>query len=67
MLLPVKYNHMEKIRKTCEHCGAELKPSQYARRIKDDGTAAKASENLVCRNFPNCPKAEKEVNGKNKQ
>ncbi len=57
---------MVKITKNCKYCGAELKPSQYARRIKDDGTAVKASENLVCRNYPNCAKAEKEVRSKDK-
>ena len=45
----------------CETCGVELKPTQYARKVKLDGTHVKASEVLVCRNYPDCPKAEKEV------
>ncbi len=45
----------------CESCGKTLEPSQYAT-IKQEGEpAAKAAEKLVCRNYPDCPKAEKEV------
>lgn len=47
--------------KICETCGKPLKPSQYAR-IKPEGQpAAKFEETLVCRNYPECPKAEKEI------
>jgi hypothetical protein len=52
---------MEKETIFCDGCGAELKPSQYARRIQDDGTALNANDVLVCRNYPACSKAEKEV------
>jgi RNase P subunit RPR2 len=44
--------------KICETCGKPLKPSQYAR-IKLEGQSAEKSE--VCRNYPECPKAEKEI------
>lgn len=45
----------------CNECGEPLKPSQYARREKADGTAFKNTDVLACRNYPNCTKAEKEV------
>ena len=46
--------------KKCEECGEPLKPSQFAR-VKEEGEpAVKASENLVCRNYPKCKKAEKD-------
>ncbi len=45
----------------CETCGVELKPSQYARLKREGEPATKADEDLVCRNYPDCPKAEKEV------
>ncbi len=45
----------------CEECGEPLKPSQFAR-IKRDGQASEQVDNgLVCRNYPACPKAEKEI------
>jgi len=46
---------------TCKECGELLKTSQYARVKKEGGLAAKAHEDLVCRNYPNCSKAEKET------
>lgn len=46
--------------KKCETCGVDLKISQYARGIAADGTIPKAEDNLVCRNFPACEKAEVE-------
>lgn len=42
----------------CEQCGVPLAPSQYARKEKD---GIPNGEYLVCRNYPACPKAEKEV------
>jgi len=45
----------------CEVCGEPLKPSQYAKLKREGEPAEKASENLVCRNYPACPKAEKEI------
>lgn len=50
--------------KKCEECGESLKPSQFAREKKEGEPAEKWSENLVCRNFPNCPRAEKEIEKK---
>ncbi len=47
--------------KKCEECGELLKPSQYARVIKEGDEAVKDIENLACRNYPNCKKAEKEI------
>jgi len=55
---------MAKITKNCEYCGEELKPSQYVRQA-DEGFP-KATDNPACRNYPNCPKAEKEVDSKDK-
>ena len=52
---------MNTLNNTCKECGVEKKPSQYARRKLDGEPAQKWSENLVCRNYPSCPKAEKEV------
>lgn len=46
----------------CDSCGEPKKPSQYARAVNEDGAAKKATDVLVCRNYPNCEKAEKEVN-----
>lgn len=51
-------NNTEKI---CPECGIPLRPSQYARKKLEGQPAAKADETLVCRNYPDCPKAEKEV------
>ncbi len=45
----------------CETCGEPLKPSQYARLKREGEPAKKATENLVCRNYPACSNAEKEV------
>ena len=39
-----------------------LKPSQYARIKREGEPALKREENFVCRNYPDCPMAEKEVN-----
>ena len=43
----------------CEECGENLKSSQYARKIPEGAPAQKSHEVLVCRNYPNCTKAEK--------
>lgn len=45
----------------CLKCGEDLKPTQFARRTGDDGIIPKATDHLVCRNYPNCPESEKEV------
>ena len=46
----------------CEKCGKPLEESQYAS-TKPEGEPAENSKNkLVCRNYPDCPKAEKENN-----
>jgi len=44
-------------------CGEELKPSQFAREIREGEEPKRREEVLVCRNFPDCPKAEKEITG----
>ncbi len=48
--------------KKCEKCGELLKPSQFASLKREGEPAEKEYENLVCRNYPKCPNAEKEVN-----
>ena len=50
---------MENITK-CEECGEPLKPSQYARAKREGEPAVKLNDNLVCRNYPKCEKAEKD-------
>jgi len=45
----------------CKFCGKPLKASQYLRRKNDGQPPVKESETLVCRNYPNCPKAEKDI------
>jgi len=45
----------------CEACGEPLKPSQYAKLKREGEPAEKASGNLVCRNYPACSRAEKEI------
>lgn len=52
---------MEIIIKKCNKCGEILKSSQYAKLKRDGEPAEKENENLVCRNYPNCDIAEKEV------
>ena len=47
---------------TCEECGTNLKPSQSARAKREGQSCAKSTNHLVCRNYPACPKAEKEAN-----
>ncbi len=47
--------------KKCEECGEPLKPSQYANLKREGEPAIRAEENLVCRNYPACKKAEKEI------
>ncbi len=47
--------------KKCEECGEVLQPSQYARLKREGEPSVKASDNLVCRNYPACKQAEKEV------
>jgi hypothetical protein len=44
----------------CPECGEPLEHSQYARALRSDGSAVNADENLACRNFPHCKKAEVE-------
>ena len=52
---------MNKENKICDECGEFLKPSQYAKLKREGEPAVKADENLVCRNYPACTKAEKEI------
>lgn len=52
---------MKNIDKKCVACGELLVPSQYARRVREDGTTFSEEDHLVCRNFPFCKLAEKEV------
>lgn len=54
-------NIMENKIKKCNECGELLKPSQYLKRQGEGEPAIKESENLVCRNYPICEKAEKKV------
>jgi hypothetical protein len=46
----------------CVKCGELLKPSQYARKKPEGQPAVKSDETLVCRNYPKCSLAEKEIN-----
>jgi len=54
---------MENSIKKCDVCGEELKPSQFAKEIREGEEPKRRGEVLVCRNFPDCPKAEKEITG----
>ena len=47
--------------KRCSECGKPLRPSQYLKLKKEGEAAVKTDENLVCRNYPACKKAEKEI------
>ncbi|MFA6608503.1 MAG: hypothetical protein WCT07_01160 [Candidatus Paceibacterota bacterium] len=47
-------------KKICTNCNKDLKQSQYARAIGSDGVIPKAKDCLVCRNYPDCEKAEKD-------
>lgn len=49
--------------KTCQTCGVELKHSKFARRTNEGQDFVSAQENLACRNYPECPRAEKETEG----
>lgn len=51
--------------KKCGECGQILKPSQHARLKQEGQPANRSKENLVCRNYPNCPMAEKEIENRN--
>ncbi len=50
---------MDNLTKKCEVCNKPLEESQYLS-SKDEGEPVK--KKLVCRNYPNCPRAEKEIN-----
>lgn len=52
---------MEITNEKCKGCGEILKPSQYANLKREGEPAEKENEHLVCRNYPNCKVAEKEV------
>ena len=52
---------MEKIEKRCSECGKPLRPSQFARIKLEGKPTIKTDESLVCRNYPDCSKAEKEI------
>lgn len=47
--------------KRCDECGELLQLSQYLSLKREGEPAAKMDEHLVCRNYPSCKKAEKEV------
>ena len=49
------------LKPTCPECGEPLGYSQYARALRSDGSAVNAEENLACRNFPHCKKAEVDI------
>lgn len=49
--------------KNCENCEESLKPSQYAVKKEEGEPAVKEDDDLVCRNYPACEKAEKEIGG----
>lgn len=51
---------MNNLDKKCEECGELLEESQYLSRKREGEPSEKNSENPVCRNFPECIKAEKE-------
>lgn len=55
---------MKNIDKKCSECGELLRSSQYASRVPQDGTVVRMDDHLVCRNFPFCKLAEKEVDKK---
>lgn len=44
----------------CEKCKKTLGMSQFARGLNSSGQAVRIDEDLVCRNWPHCEKAEKE-------
>lgn len=47
--------------KKCNKCGQTLKYSQYASLKLEDQPTVKIEGNLVCRNYPECNVAEKEI------
>lgn len=47
--------------KKCEKCGELLKPTQYATLKRECNLAVEINEDLVCRNYPACKNAEKEI------
>jgi len=44
----------------CEECGEPLKSSQFAKSKPEGYGSVKSHEDLVCRNYPDCEKAEVE-------
>ena len=46
----------------CSECGESLKLSRYAKLKRAGEPAEKEYENLVCRNYPKCILAEKQIN-----
>jgi len=52
---------MDDLAKKCEECDEPLRSSQYARLKREGEPASDARDNLVCRNYPDCKKAEKEI------
>lgn len=53
--------HSDNMNRKCDKCGNNLEHSQYAKGLNPDGTPLKSHEGLVCRNYPKCPLAEKEI------
>jgi len=52
---------MNNITKKCGACNKPLGQSQYMSRKQESEIVKKDRENLVCCNYPDCPKAEKEI------
>ena len=44
----------------CPECGHELKMSLYSPKHPEDGPISGSEDDLVCRNYPACSRAEKE-------
>jgi hypothetical protein len=59
--IAIKLKTVSNLNQKCEDCGEDLKPSQYASRKNEGNLTIKDNEDLVCRNYPDCEKAEKEV------
>jgi len=52
---------MNNLNKKCEECGKLLGESQYARLKREGERTSKREDNLACRNYPDCSRAEKEI------
>jgi hypothetical protein len=52
---------MESENKKCGECGEPLEPSQHLPKARWEGNKVIMPLPLVCRNYPNCSKAEKPI------